>query len=78
MRTFLVSIGSREDLHLLKRFIRLADVALSQPSKGEQVVCFNCLDLHHKHPDSGERQKKSTIGTRRFVPALRVGGTVPG
>jgi len=29
-----------------------------QPSEGQQVVFFNCLDLRHKPPASGERQYK--------------------
>ena len=26
---------------------------------GQQIVCFSCLDLHHKSPNSGERQYKA-------------------
>ena len=40
-----------------------------------QIVFFNCLDLHHKSPDSGERQYTSRTPKRRFDPILRsVGG----
>jgi len=47
--------------------------ANEQPSEGEQIVLFNCLDLYHKSPDSGELQYKSTSYKRRFDPALRAG-----
>jgi len=30
-----------------------------QPSGGEQIIFFDCLDLFHESPDSGERQLKS-------------------
>ena len=29
------------------------------PSEGVQIILFNCFDLYHKSPDSGERQQKS-------------------
>jgi hypothetical protein len=35
------------------------DEIFDQPSEGGQTVFFNCLDLHHKSPDSSERQYKS-------------------
>ena len=31
-----------------------------QPSEGKQIVLFDCPDLYHKPPDSGERQYKKT------------------
>ena len=30
-----------------------------QTLQGGQIVFFNCLDLYHKSPDSGQRQYKS-------------------
>ena len=32
---------------------------IHQPSEWDQIVVFNCLDLYHKSPDSGELQYKS-------------------
>ena len=32
-----------------------------QPSEGERIVCFNCREVYHKSPDSGELQDKSRI-----------------
>jgi len=37
---------------------------------------FNCPDLYHKLPDSGERQYTARIRKSRFDPALRAGGTL--
>ena len=28
---------------------------LQPPAQWDQIVCFNCLDVYHKSPDSGER-----------------------
>ena len=36
----------------------------------DQIGMFNHLELYHKPPDSGERQYKAKIETRRFDPAL--------
>ena len=35
---------------------------------------LNCLNLHHKSPDSNERQYGSRALKRRLDPALRSGG----
>jgi hypothetical protein len=37
---------------------RASATSASSKVKGEQIVLFNCLDLHHKAPDSGELQCK--------------------
>jgi len=39
----------------------------------DQIVFFNCLDLHHKSLNSGQRQYKSRTCKRRFDPTLRAG-----
>ena len=39
------------------------------------MVCFNCIDVHHKPPDSGGFQKKSRTCKGRFDPVLRAGGS---
>ena len=36
---------------------------------------FNCLDVYHTPPDSGELQYKSRICKRRFDPSLRSAGS---
>jgi len=36
----------------------LAEDALRDKVIGERIVFFNCLDVYHKSPDSGERQFK--------------------
>ena len=36
----------------------LRRLGYTQPSEGEKIVVFNCLDLYHKSPDSSERQYK--------------------
>ena len=41
------------------------------PRPAEQIVFFNLLDLHHKPPDSGERQYKLRTREGRFDPALK-------
>ena len=35
-----------------------------------RIVFFNCLDLHHKPPDSSEFQRKERVLKRRFNAAL--------
>ena len=30
-------------------------------SEGEQIASSNCFDLYHELPDSGERQRESSI-----------------
>ena len=37
---------------------------------------FDCHDVYHKLPDSGELQYNSRTRKRRFEPALRAGGRV--
>ena len=46
-----------------------------EPSKGDQIVFFNCRDLHHERPDSGGRQLKSKTCNTQFDPPLRAGVT---
>ena len=48
---------------------------LHQPSEWDQIVFFNCLDVYHKSPDSGERQYKSRTWERRCDPTLRAEGS---
>ena len=53
--------------------------APTSPQSRIFFVLFNCLNLYHKSPDSGERQCKSTTWKGRFDPTLRaVGATMAG
>ena len=45
----------------------------NQPSAWDQIVYFNCLDLYHTSPDSGECHYKSKTSKSRFDPALLAG-----
>ena len=38
---------------------RAADRSRAAPPAAPQIVCFNCLDLYHKTPISGELQCKA-------------------
>ena len=38
---------------------------------GDQIFLFNCLDVYHKSPDSGERRYKLKTEMRRVGPSLK-------
>jgi hypothetical protein len=38
----------------------------SPPSLGNQIIFFNCLDLHHRSPHSASASTKSKNRIRRF------------
>ena len=38
-------------------------------TEGGPIICFKCLDMHHKPLDSRARQYKSRTCPRRFGPA---------
>ena len=44
-----------------------------QPPEEEQIVFFNCIDVCHKPPDSGERLYKSRTWKSPFDGALSGG-----
>ena len=54
---------------------RFAGNPCHQPSEGERIVFFSCLNSHHTSPDSGERQHKSKTFKNGFDSALRTGGS---
>ena len=45
------------------------------PLGSDQLATFNCFNVYHKSPDSGERQYESRSRKRRSGPALKAGGS---
>ena len=54
-------------------FARLMRFAAAEAAQTCAENVFNCLDLYHTPPDSGERLYKSRSKNRRIDSALRAG-----